>query len=159
MTRTRAAPVPTTVTAAMAAGKPMPRPLGGSTGPEAIAGPSLGVADGVSWIGPGGETGGSMTPPGASDGDCSCLRCLGVGATCGPVPDTDDCVGVGASDGVAVRVRVGFGDADRDGALPTVTEPCAVAGPLVAVTDSRPDVVPVKLRDPDVDEFGATCCE
>ena len=108
--------MPNTATAAIAAGSPTPRPLAGSIGPATIAvRAGLGAALG-SWIGPGGETGGWMTPPGP---------------------------GVGANDGVGVAVR--DGDGAGDGRAPTVMEPWAVPGPLVAVTPSRPDDVATKL--------------
>ena len=135
--------MPNTATAAIAAGRPTPRPLAGSIGPATIAvRAGLGAALG-SWIGPGGETGGWMTPPGPGVGDRLCLWCFGVGATCGPVPPDGDWVGVGANDGVGVAVR--DGDGAGDGRAPTVMEPWAVPGPLVAVTPSRPDDVATKL--------------
>ena len=165
MTRMSAVPVPTTATAARAAGNPTPRPLAGSIGPATTApGAALGVALGVSWMGPGGETGGWMTPPGRGVRDREPGRCFGVRATCGPVPPDADAVGVGACTGVGAVVREGLGDAVWDGCgrLPTVMDPCAVfpgADPLLAVTESRPGDVPMKSRPPVVDEFGATCCE
>ena len=150
--------MPTTASAAIAAGSPIPRPLAGSTGPATIpVAAGLGVTLGGSWIGPAGDTGGSMDPPGP--GVDECLRWCGLGATCGPVLPALDWVGVGANDGVGVGVAVCDGDGAGDDRGPTVTEPWAVLGPLVAVIESRPDVVPTKLWLPDVDELGATCCE
>ena len=153
--------MPTTATAAIAAGRPIARPLAGSTGAETTAvAAGLGAREGVIWIGPGGDTGGLMTPPGATEGVRRCPRCFGVGATWGPEPRDADWVGAGANVGVTVRDGRGVGDFDgAGGAAATVIEPCAVPGPLDAVTDSRPDVVPTKLCAPDVEEFGATDSE
>ena len=148
MTRTSAAPVPTTPSAANAAGMPMPRPLGGSTGPVATAvACGLGGWLGGSWMGPAGETGGWIAPPpvGAADRECRCAD--GVGATCGPVPPDDVGTVLGAGAGVGVFECGRADDGAGAGAAATVIEPCAVlpgadAEPLVAVTAWRPDVVP-----------------
>lgn len=72
-------------------------------------------------MGPGGETGGWMTPPGTGVGDS--LWWWGVGATWGPVLPEDDSVGVGASDGVGVGEADCEGDGAGDDRGPTVIEP------------------------------------
>jgi hypothetical protein len=135
---------PTSAIAAMAAGSPRPRPVGGWTGPAATA-----TGDGVDvGVGAGGTTVG-VTPgrvsvrPALGSGPTGGGRSVGgrvafgVGATRGPLPER---VTLGLGEGAGDDDDA-LGELDGEGEAPTVIVPWAVPAPFAAVTSCVPEAV------------------